>query len=135
MTIGTTVRSDGLLYREVSQEIIGAFFDVYNGLGHGFLEVVYRRAMAVALTRRGLAVESEAPFSVHYAGESVGEYRADLVVAHRVVVECKATERLTATHEAQLLNYLRASGLSIGIVLNFGPRATFRRLARSSPKK
>lgn len=122
-----------LLHPEISREIIGAFFDVYNALGYGFLEVVYRRAMAVALRRRGLHVDQEAPFTVHFAGEPVGDYRADIVVGHRIIVECKSTDRLTATHEAQLLNYLRASGLGAGLLLNFGPQATFRRLARSSP--
>jgi len=122
-----------LLHPEISREVIGAFFDVYNALGYGFLEIVYRRAMLVALRRRGLSVEAEAPFTVHFAGEPVGEYRADIVVAHRVIVECKSTDRLTSVHEAQLLNYLRASALGAGLLLNFGPQATFRRLARSSP--
>jgi GxxExxY protein len=133
--MGTTALSDRLPHGNTSREIIGAFFDVYNGLGYGFLEVVYRRAMCVALRRRGLAVECEAPFAVHFGGEPIGEYRADIVVQRSVIVECKAVERVTATHEDQVRNYLNASGLAVGLVVNFGPRPSVRRVARSSPLK
>ena len=131
----TATAHAGLLHGDVSEQILGGFFDVFNGLGYGFLEVVYRRAMHVELRRRCLAVASETRFEVRFAGELVGEYRADLVVERRIIVECKAVERLTEAHEAQLLNYLQASGLPVGLLLNFGPKPTFRRLIRSSPKK
>ena len=133
--MGTTALTDRLQHGDVSREIIGAFFDVYNGMGYGFLEAVYRRAMCVALRRRGLVVEAEAPFSVYFGGETVGEYRADIVVQRSVIVECKAVDRLTATHEVQVQNYLHASGLAVGLLLNFGPHASVRRVARRSPKQ
>jgi len=123
------------MHGELSHEILGAFFRVHTTLGHGFLEAVYRRAMEQELTRRGLIVTVEVPFSIRFDGYVIGDYRADLVVEQKVIVECKAAEYLTAAHEAQLLNYLRASAISLGLLLNFGARATFRRLVRSSPKK
>ena len=123
------------MHGDLSEEVIGAFFDIYNALGFGFLESVYGRAMQVELAVRGISTEREVPFQVHYKGGLIGEYRADLVVARTLVVECKAVDHLTASHEAQLLNYLHASGLSVGLLFNFGPRATFRRLARSSPRR
>lgn len=117
-----------LLYAELSHEVLGAFFQVHTALGHGFLEVVYRRAMTRALRQRGLDVATEVPFTIEFAGEPIGRYRADLVVAGKAIVECKAAEYLTAAHQAQILNYLRASGIGLGLLLNFGSRASFRRL-------
>ncbi|MDA1082052.1 MAG: GxxExxY protein [Gemmatimonadetes bacterium] len=133
--MGTSAHDDRLLHGSVSHEILGAFFDVHRALGHGFLESVYRKAMFQELGRRGLAVAAEVPFSVKFQGEVVGDYRADLVVESKVIVECKTTDRLLAVHEAQLINYLRASSIELGLLLNFGPRASFRRLVCSSPKK
>ena len=132
--MGTTALSVRVPHGGISERIIGAYYDVYNGLGYGFLETVYRRAMCVALWKRGLSVEAEIPYSVYFRGELVGEYRADILVERSVIVECKAVERLTGTHEDQVANYLRASGLSVGLLLNFGPRASIRSVTRSSPK-
>lgn len=129
----TTTATTGLLHGDITDPTLAAFYDVYNGLGYGFLETVYRKSMLVALRRRKLDAVTEAPFTVYFGGESVGEYRADLVVGTKVIVECKSTDHLSAVHEAQLFNYLRASGLSVGLLLNFGPKPTFRRLIRSSP--
>jgi GxxExxY protein len=123
----------GLLHADVTGAVLGAFYDVYDTHGYGFLEVVYRRAMLVALRSRRIEAETEVPFTVHYRGAVVGEYRADLVVERRVIVECKCADHIGPAHEAQILNYLKASGLSVGLLLNFGPRPTFRRLIRSSP--
>ncbi|MBI3566988.1 MAG: GxxExxY protein [Gemmatimonadetes bacterium] len=128
--LGTSVAEARLLAGDVTREIIGAFFDVYNELGYGFLENVYQRALPVALAARGIRLEREVPMRISFRGESVGDYRADLIVDGRVVVEIKAVERLVSAHEAQLLNYLRATGLRVGLILNFGPQATFRRLMR-----
>ena len=133
--MGTTAHSRRLLHGEISHEILGAFFRVHSTLGHGFLEVVYRRALAEEIQQRGLAVATEVPYTIEFSGTKVGEYRADLVVAGKVIVECKAAEFLTAAHEAQLLNYLRASGIELGLLVNFGSRASFRRLVCTSPKK
>lgn len=115
--------------------ILGAFFEVYNELGYGFLESVYQRALPIALRARGVQCQREVPVTVHYRGEPVGEYRVDLIVERTVIVEAKAADKLVQAHESQLLDYLRATGLEVGLVLNFGPQATFRRVVRSFPKK
>jgi len=133
--MGTTAHHERLLHGEISHEILGAFFRVHSGLGHGFLEAVYRRAMAQELQAKGLEVAQEVPYSIAFHGTVVGEYRADLVVAQKVIVECKAAEYLLAAHEAQLLNYLKASGMELGLLLNFGARASFRRLICSSKER
>ena len=117
-----------LLHGDVTRRVIGAFYYVYNRLGHGFLESVYQKALANTLERAGTRVLREAPMTVEFEGVAVGDFRVDLVVEERVIVEVKAVDRLGSMHEAQLLNYLRASGLDIGLLLNFGPKATCRRL-------
>ena len=120
---------------ELTEKVIGGFFAVYNGLRPGLLEAVYRRAMVAELTHLGLPAETEVPFEVTYRGQVVGSYRADLVVERRLIVECKALDRLQSVHEAQLLNYLHVAKIPIGLLLKFGPAATVRRLQRSSPEK
>lgn len=117
-----------LLHADITHEIIGAFYDVYNELGHGYLESVYANALPIALTARKVHWQREVPFPVHYLGTHIGDYRADLVVENKVIVEVKVAERIVAAHEAQLLNYLRVSGLCVGLVLNFGNKASTRRL-------
>ena len=119
----------------LTRQIIGAFFFVYDRLGFGFLEAVYRRALAHALTRAGVSVECEKLVDVWFEGVKVGHYRVDMLVENKVVVELKAAERLTATDRKQLLNYLRASEVEVGLLLNFGPRAHFERLVYSNFKK
>ncbi len=115
----------------LTERIIGAGFAVSNGLGHGFLEAVYRNALVEELRLSGLAVQAEKPFSVHYRGKRVGAYVADIVVGDRVIVELKAVAALVEAHTAQLLNYLRASELSVGLLMNFGtPRLQWRRVIR-----
>jgi len=115
--------------------IIGVFFDVYNELGFGFLESVYREAMVIALTAEGLQVDKEFALSARFRGQTVGTFKADLVVSGSVVVELKAVKALERTHEAQILNYLRASVLEVGLLLNFGPKPQVRRLAFSNLRK
>ena len=123
------------MHGDLSREIIGAFYDVYNELGFGFPEALYQRAMPVALAGRGVQCEQELPLVVRFQGEVVGNYRADLVVDGKVIVECKVADRILPAHETQLLNYLKVAGIHVGIVLNFGPRPTFRRLLLLSPKE
>ena len=113
---------------QTTRAVIGAFYYVYNQLGSGFLEAVYHRALGNTLERAGLRVEREAPLRVYFEGQDVGEFRADLVINGRVIVEVKAVDRLAGSHEAQLINDLRAAELPVGLLLNFGPRATYRRL-------
>ncbi len=117
-----------LAHGEVTRKVIGAFYDVYNVLGFGFVESVYGSAMAIALSKRGVQFERERLLAVRYGDVLVGEFRADLIVERRVIVELKAAERIVPAHESQLLNYLRSSGLRVGLILNFGAKATMRRL-------
>ena len=102
-----------LLHGDVTRRVIGAFYYVYNRLGHGFLESVYQKALANTLERTGTRVHREKPMLVEFEGAVVGDFRADLVVDDMVIVEVKAVERLGGVHEAQLLNYLRASELQV----------------------
>ena len=117
-----------LAHGHITREVIGAFYDVYNGLGYGYVESVYANAMALALEVRGLHFEREKALTVHYLGQMVGEFRCDLLVEQQVIVEHKTAERIAASHESQTLNYLRASGLSVGLILNFGAKPSKRRI-------
>ena len=130
----TTREGLALMHGALTREIIGAFFDVYNELGYGFLESVYQRALPIALAARGVRSEREIPLAVRFRDAVVGDYRADLVVEGRVIVESKVAIKVLAVHEIQLLNYLKATGIALGLILNFGPQATFRRLLLSSPQ-
>jgi GxxExxY protein len=135
MTTSRTHADGSLLDGSLTRRIIGAFYYVYDRLGFGFLEAVYRRALAHVLMRAGLTVECEQLIEVWFDGVKVGHYRADMLVERRVLVEFKATDRLTATDRKQLLNYLRATDVEVGLLLNFGPRAQFERLVYSNSKK
>ena len=117
-----------LKHADLTDTIIGSFYDVYHELGHGFLESVYREAMTVALVQKSLPVEREKMIEVTFRGASVGLFRTDLVVDDRVILELKTARALDSAHEAQLLNYLKATKYEIGLLLNFGPRPQFRRL-------
>lgn len=114
-------------HTDVTQKIIGAFFKVYNTLGYGFSERVYQNALVIELLALGLKVEVQKQIAVYYAGTMVGEYYADIVVNGVVIVELKAVPRLLPEHEAQLLNYLKATPIEVGLLLNFGPRAQHER--------
>ena len=117
-----------LAHGEISREIIAAYLHVYNALMPRLPEVVYQRSMAIALEMRGLQHEREVPVPVLFEGRLVGEYRADLVVEGRFLVELKAVDQLHAIHEAQVYNYLRISRLPAALLMNFGPKPTYRRL-------
>lgn len=116
-----------LLHGELTEQIIGAFYKVYNTLGYGFLEKVYENATRVELTKRGVGVVQQMPIQVLYEAESVGEYFADLCVEGKVIVELKVAEALSDDHEAQLFNYLKATHTEVGFLMNFGPKPEFRR--------
>jgi GxxExxY protein len=117
---------------ELTELIIGAAYAVHNELKSGFLEIVYRRALAVELAQRSLSASVEAPLAVFYKGTNVGDYRADLLVEDRVIVEVKAVEALSPIHEQQLLHYLYATGKSIGLLINFGRSVSVKRKIVSS---
>jgi GxxExxY protein len=113
--------------KELTEKIIGAFYKVYNALGYGFLEKVYENAMLIELERDRVPVISQAPIKVSYETKVVGEYFADMLVDGKVIVEIKAGQSLAPEHEAQLLNYLKATDAEVGLLLNFGPRPQVKR--------
>jgi GxxExxY protein len=128
-TDGKPVSSFVLMERELTEKILGASYKVLNTLGAGFLEKVYENALSVELRRVGLPIETQKAFHIRYEGMIVGDYLADLVVDGKVIVECKAVTTLDPVHEAQLMNYLKASSLHVGLLINFGrPKLQFRRL-------
>jgi GxxExxY protein len=122
-------------HQELTGQIIGVFFEVYNELGHGFLESVYVEALALALKEAGLTVQREFPLTVRFRNRVVGEFRADLVVGGAVLLEVKACQHLHPSHKAQALNYLRATVLEVGLLLNSGPRPGVKRLLFDNPLK
>lgn len=112
---------------DLTEQVIGAFYSVYNELGNGFLESVYAYALALALREGGTSVLQEAPLRVAFRGQTVGEFRADLLVEERLIVEIKAVSHLVEAHEIQLVNYLKACGVHVGLLVNFGPHPEFKR--------
>ncbi len=124
-----------LKHAGVTEAVIGVFYQVYNELGRGFLESVYEHAMGLALTQAGLNAVRQSPIRVWFRGQVIGEFRADLVVENSVLVELKAAVAITPDHQAQLLNYLRATEFDVGLILNFGPRPEFKRMVFSNSRK
>ncbi len=122
-------------HRELTEKIIGVFYGVYNELGHGFLESVYENAMTIALRASGLRSVQQAPVTVRFRGQIVGDFRADLLIEDAIIVELKAASGIDPEHEAQLLNYLRATEIEVGLLLNFGPKPQFKRLAFANERK
>ena len=118
-----------LLHKEITEQILGAAFEVYKTLGYGFLEKVYQRAMQVELRSRGLVAEIESKIKVVYKGVVVGDYQADIFVNECVIVELKVAKEIQTTDEPQLLNELKATGIKVGLLINFGrTKAEFKRL-------
>lgn len=115
-----------LMHSEITEQIIKAYYHVYNHLGYGFLEKV-ENALAIELRKRGLTVRQRKPIKIYYEGQEVGKYFADLLVNGCVIVEVKAAETLVAKHHAQLLNYLKATEIDVGLLVNFGPKPEFKR--------
>ena len=122
-------------HKALTKQIIGAFYTVYNTLGYGFLEKVYENALAIELRALGFKVEQQARIAVYYAGEVVGEYYADLLINDTVIVELKATRAIAPEHEAQLLNYLKATPFEVGLILNFGPEPQIKRKTYDNERK
>ncbi len=114
-------------YSGETEKIIGAFFKVYNTLGYGFTEKVYENSLAIELRKLGLQIEQQKSITVYYGEHTVGEYFADILVNGAVILELKAVRHLLDEHEAQLLNYLKATTIEVGLLLNFGPKAEHRR--------
>lgn len=115
------------MHSELTEQIINAFYSVYNTLGYGFLEKVYENAMFLELQDMGISVVRQSPISVSYQGQEVGQYFADLLVEDSVIVELKATEAICKEHEYQLINYLKATRIEVGLLLNFGTKPQVKR--------
>jgi GxxExxY protein len=122
-------------HSELTEKIIGVFYEVYKELGFGFLESVYEEAMTVVLKSRGIEFQRQVLVPVWFRGQKIGSYQADLVIGGVVLVELKACRILDPAHEVQLLHYLRSTEIEIGLLLNFGPKAQVRRLAFDNNRK
>ena len=124
-----------LLHQALTNEIIKAFYKIYNTLGYGFLEKVYESALAIESRQMGLQVDRQVPLKVYYGQHLVGEYFADLVVEKKVILELKATETIVQANVNQLQNYLKATEIEVGMLLNFGHKPEFKRKVFSNSRK
>jgi GxxExxY protein len=122
-------------HKELTEKIINIFYRVYGKLGYGFLEKVYENAMMVEMEKEGMLAVSQAAISVFYDSKIIGEYYADILVDNRVIVEIKAARQFVEENEAQLLNYLKASNIEVGLLLNFGPKPEVKRKAFDNLRK
>ena len=122
-------------YVSLTEKIIKIFYRVYNKLGYGFLEKVYENAMTIEFKKEGVPVASQFPIKVFYDNEVIGEYFADILVDGKVIVELKASSNLSPENEAQLLNYLKATNIEVGLLLNFGPKAEIKRKVYDNVRK
>ncbi|MCD9027687.1 GxxExxY protein [Luteimonas sp. BDR2-5] len=122
-----------LLHSDLTDRVLRAFYDIYNALGPGFLESVYENALVLRLRDDGIVALQQAPVAVYYRDTIVGEFRTDLAIDDRLIIEIKAVSTLTGAHEAQLLNYLKATRRPVGLLLNFGPKPQFKRRIYTSP--
>ena len=119
----------------VTDQILRVFYEVYNELGHGFLESVYHRSLVMALKSVGLSVSTKVPIPVWFRGIRVGRFEADVLVEGCVLLELKAVRTLDSSHRAQLMNYLRATEIEVGLLLNFGEKPEFKRVIFDNLKK
>ena len=116
-----------LLHKEITDKIINSYYKVYNTLVYGFLEKVYENAMVIELRNKGLDVKCQYPVNVFYGNKKVGEYYADIIVTNLVIIELKASSTLLEEHEWQLINYLKATEIEVGLLMNFGKEAEYKR--------
>jgi len=124
-----------LLHEGVTDKVLKAFYKVYNELGFGFLEKVYENALFLELKEMGLFCEKQKQIKVHYNNQIVGEYFSDIIINDCVIIELKAAESLCEEHELQLVNYLKATEIEVGLLLNFGKNPTFKRKIFTNDKK
>jgi GxxExxY protein len=122
-------------YKELTDQIIKIFYRVYNKLGYGFLEKIYENALMIELREEKIDAVAQAPIQVDYKGQIIGEYFADILVDARIIIEIKAGKKLMDEHEAQLLNYLKATSIEVGLLLNFGPTPEIKRKAFDNKRK
>ncbi len=125
----------GLRHAELTEKLIGIFFNIYNELGHGFLESVYEQAFSVALAENGIFFQRQIAVPVWYHEQQIGDFRADLLVEGKVIIELKTGRGIDPGWEKQLLNYLRATEIEVGLLFNFGPQPRFRRYIFENERK
>lgn len=126
-------QDSGLKHEQITKSVIGCAFEVINELGAGFLESVYEKALLLALRQKGLLAISQHPVKVLFRGECVGDFYADIFVEMKVIVELKAVKAIAPEHQAQIINYLNATGIEVGLLINFGnPKLEYKRLSRKT---
>ena len=129
---GQDQQNTELKHEAITKAVIGCAFEVINELGAGFLESVYEKALLLALRQKGLSALSQHPVKVMFRGECVGDFLADIFVEGKVIVELKAVKAIAPEHQAQIINYLNATGIEVGLLINFGnPKLEFKRFTRS----
>ncbi|WP_264520218.1 GxxExxY protein [Flavobacterium sp. N1994] len=126
---------NSLLHKKISDAVLKAYYDVYNQLGYGFLEKVYQNAMYLELKSLGYTVEAQKQIKVYFKNQLVGEYYADIVIEEKIIIEIKACELLMSVHIAQLMNYLKATEVEVGLLLNFGEEPEFKRIIYTNDRK
>ena len=129
------MNADSFKYKEITDIILRSFYEVYNELGDGFLESVYENALYIVLTGDGLCVERQKDIAVFFRGKVIGDFKADLIVNEKVILELKAVRTINPTHEAQLINYLKATNIEVGLLLNFGKKPEFKRFIYANKRK
>ncbi len=122
-------------YWDLCHSIIEVFYAVYNELGYGFLEAVYEEAFVLALTQAGFTVSRQVATPIWFRGKKIGDYKADLIINNSVLLELKTARAIEQAHEAQVLNYLRATDIEVALLLNFGPKPNFKRLLFDNNRK
>tara|TARA_Y100000294_G_scaffold166722_1_gene175298 strand:- start:284 stop:676 length:393 start_codon:yes stop_codon:yes gene_type:complete len=127
--------ADKIKYKEITDKILKSFYEVYNELGNGFLESVYEKAMLLVLKDCGLKAKSQKEILVSFRDEVIGTFKADIVVENKVIIELKAVRCIDPAHEAQLINYLKATPIEVGLLLNFGSKPEFKRFAFDNSRK
>ena len=129
------MREENHKHWELTERLIGIYFEIYNELGYGFLECIYEEAFTLLLKERQIPFTRQPAFDVRFRGAVLGEFRADLIVDSAVIVELKAAQKIDVAHEKQLLNYLKATTLEVGLIFNFGPSSQFRRIIFDNERK
>lgn len=125
------MKTQDFLHKDLTEKIIEACLEVMKELGSGFLESVYEKALLIILRQKGIAVQSQVPLKVSFRGEVIGDFFADILVENKVIVELKAVKALIPEHQAQLINYLKATGIDVGLLINFGtPKLEVKRVHR-----
>lgn len=114
-------------YKELTSKIIECAFKVHKNLGFGFLESIYRNALMIELSKTGLQAEMEKRIQVHYDGQIIGDFIADVIVENKIILELKCIKQINPVHEAQLVNYLKATGIEVGLIINFGEQVEIKR--------